>query len=208
MKGKNNNISSSDLLFEEEVSEKEIINNFSKGSSVIYEYKSKNYFLMMLFIVLILISLFSSLFAFLYMGRDRNNIINNGEIVVNRYSLYVVHSNQYFGGKDISFKEYNSLENAYHYSVNITNKNDIDIDYNVVLDNSFSENDNVDMSKINFSLYNSNVLINSGVLENKDKINLSNIRVKSNDIDQLNLKIWSSDVNQDIKFSFKIEIIV
>ena len=120
----------------------------------------------------------------------------------------MVHSNQYFGGNELSFKIHNSFDNAYQYSVNITNKNSIDIDYSFILNNPFFGNDNIDMSKINFSLYNGDAIVSSGILENKAKVTLSNIKIKSNDIDQFNLKVWSYEINEDFKFSFKIEIIV
>lgn len=209
MRQMKNSIPSSNLMFEEEVSENEVYDKKNQ-SDIIYVSSNKNKvkFLIVLAIILIIISIFSALLGFIYLDKDRSNIVDDGKAVINHYDLFISHSNQYYGGNLISFAEHRSEESAYSYSFNVSNQNDLDIKYKIVLVNALYTSDDIDMKDINYSLFNDDVLISSGNLQEVEEFSLADMLIKSNSIDDINFKIWSSTIDKNLKFTFKINILV
>ena len=205
---KKNSISSSDLMFEEEVSDQEVYDKSGHYDVIYKSSNSKVKFLIVLAIILIIISIFSALLGFIYLDRDRENIVNNGEMVINHYDLFVSHSNQYFGGNLISFDEHRDVEHPYSYTLDVSNQNNIDIKYRIVLVTEGYSTDEIDMSEINYNLFDDDNLISSGTLQEMEEMELANVTVNSNSIDNIKFDIWSSTIDKDLSFTFKINILV
>lgn len=161
---------------------------------------TRNVVLIIFMVLLLLISLFSLIFGFVYFNKH----IDNGDT----YTLFVVHSNDEYGGKQISFDEYNSFKNSYSYDFSVKNSNEVKLNYKIQIENTNFSSNNADYSKINYSLLNYNNVISEGKIINDNIFDVVSLDIEPNQNQQLVLKLWSDDVNQNLIYSFKINILV
>ena len=120
------NVSTEDLIFEEEVGEEEL-HSKKNVSDIIYNdldvRKRRTKFLIFLAISLIIISIISALMGFIFLDKDLKEKKVNP--IITKYDLFVTHSNSSYGGSISSFSDYRSLNNAYLYKFDVTNNNSI-----------------------------------------------------------------------------------
>lgn len=207
MKRERNDFKTSDRLeeFVEEVDERYLYDKKNQSDIIYVESTGsmiKSRILIILAILLILLSLMSFIFGLVYINKD----VSGRETTVNNYDLFVTHSNNYFGGQLDSFDKYRSSSKPYSYSLTVENNNPIDISYKVELINPSYGNDNVDMTGIEYNVFNSGSLVFSGKLTNNSINDLGDIVIESNSSDNLEFRIWSSSVPSGTPFSFKINI--
>ena len=183
MSKKMNNIDTDDLVFQEEVNEDELYSK-KNTSDIIYkeEDNGKSKFLVLLAIILILVSILSAIMGFVFWDKDLKK--ENGNVAVTKYNLFIIHSNDLYGGSINSFSNYDSLSNAFSYKFVVSNSNPVTLDYSVELVNSNHDKDNVDMTLINyfFKLDCRDIKISAA----RKYIDLSNI-VFANDEELLNI---------------------
>ena len=201
------NVSTEDLIFEEEVGEEELYSK-KNVSDIIYNdldvRKRRTKFLIFLAISLIIISIISALMGFIFLDKDlKEKKVNS---IITKYDLFVTHSNSSYGGSISSFSDYRSLNNAYLYKFDVTNNNSIALDYLVEFINPNYGNDGVDMTLINYKLLKNNEIVSEGVLSNSMTSKLFNTEILSNSRDEYVLKIWSYKMDKKLKFDFKINV--
>lgn len=201
------NVSTEDLIFEEEVGEEELYSK-KNVSDIIYNdldvRKRRTKFLIFLAISLIIISIISALMGFIFLDKDLKEKKVNP--IITKYDLFVTHSNSSYGGSISSFSDYRSLNNAYLYKFDVTNNNSIALDYLVEFINPNYGNDGVDMTLINYKLLRNNQIVSEGVLSNSMTSQLFNTDILSNSRDEYVLKIWSYKMDKKLKFDFKINV--
>lgn len=204
MKKNNFNDSSVNVDFIEEVDDN-LLYDKKNISDIIYEKSSfrkvRSGILLILSIVLILLSLFSIIFGLVYFNKvydETNNSV---------YTLFVTHSNNLLGGKNISFEEHVSYDNAYEYNFVINNINNVNMDYVVQIENLNFDKMNVDYTKINYVLVNYDQVVAKGVIGNDKLVNITKLNIDSNTIHNLDLKLWSNVLNKEFQYSFKVNII-
>lgn len=201
------NVSTEDLIFEEEVGEEELYSK-KNVSDIIYNdldvRKRRTKFLIFLAISLIIISIISALMGFIFLDKDlKEKKVNS---IITKYDLFVTHSNSSYGGSISSFSDYRSLNNAYLYKFDVTNNNSITLNYLVEFINPNYGNDGVDMTLINYKLLRNNQIVSEGVLSNSMTSQLFNTDILSNSRDEYVLKIWSYKMDKKLKFDFKINV--
>lgn len=204
----NNKRKHEESIFIEEVPESVLYNKKNQNDLIYIEdnnYKKRAKFLILLAIILIIIALLLSFFGLMYLNKERlakENDSNNINII--RYDIFVSHSNNSYGGNIKSFANYNSKEKAFSYSFKVSNDNPVNIDYKVeVLDNNFG---NSNLNLISYILLNNDEEIASGVLKNKEVNELTDVTIASHSVNNLVLKLWSSNVDKG--FNFKINVVV
>lgn len=188
-------------IFDEEVSENDI--SLSNNYVVNKDKKSKQKWLFVLCLLLILTSLASFAYAF---SRFSDGANRENEVNVIQYNLFVERFGSSYGGEIASFKEYDSLDKAFTYDFNVSNSNPVSLKYNLELVNSNFGLDNVDLSLINYSLVKNNVEVLSGTLSNVFNMNLYETDISSNAKDEYTLKLWSNEIDDNMKYSFRLNI--
>lgn len=201
------NVSTEDLIFEEEVGEEELRSK-KNVSDIIYNdldvRKRRTKFLIFLAISLIIISIISALMGFIFLDKDLKEKKVNP--IITKYDLFVTHSNSSYGGSISSFSDYRSLNNAYLYKFDVSNNNSIALNYLVEFINPNYGNDGVDMTLINYKLLKNDEIVSEGVLSNSMTSQLFNTDILSNSRDEYVLKIWSYKMDKKLKFDFKINV--
>lgn len=195
------------LLFEEEVNDNELVDK-KKHNDIVYvetDNKVRFKFLIILAIVLFIISFFALVLGMLF--ADGKFGVLDGT-VVNEYNLYVTHTNVDYGGSNIVFNKYNSFDNAYSYTFNVSNNNSVELDYSLELLNDNYNGDGVDMRLINYTLIKNNAEISTGKLEDIEKNSIYSTSISANSKDIYTIKLWSNTISKDLKFSFKMNVIV
>ena len=166
------------------------------------KFRRKMNFLIFLAIFFVVSSLILCLFGLAYTNKKvvvEENIIE--------YDLLVSHTNNYYGRSAISFKDYSSLEKALDYSFKIQNNNDVVLDYKLVLNNPYFGQDGIDMSLINYKVMIDNNEVFSGNLENAKDVELGKTSISAYSIHDVTFKIWSSKIEGNNKFNFKIDVV-
>ena len=201
------NVSTEDLIFEEEVGEEEL-HSKKNVSDIIYNdfsvKRRRTNFLIVLAVILIIISIISALMGFIYLDKDLKEKYNNP--VTTKYDLFVSHSNGSYGGSISSFSDYRSLNSAYMYKFTVSNNNSVNLGYLVEFINPNYGNDGVDMVLINYSLLKNNEIVSEGVLINSTSHQLFKTDILSNSSDEYVLKIWSYEIDKKLKFDFKVNV--
>lgn len=207
MSKKMNNIDTDDLVFQEEVNEDELYSK-KNTSDIIYkeEDNGKSKFLVLLAIILILVSILSAIMGFVFWDKDLKK--ENGNVAVTKYNLFIIHSNDLYGGSINSFSNYDSLSNAFSYKFVVSNSNPVTLDYSVELVNSNHDKDNVDMTLINYRLLKNGKIVNKGILSNLVTNKLYNTDILDNSSDEYIIQMWSSEINKNVKFDFSINVSV
>ena len=207
---KNNFRKDEDFMFEEEVSE-DMLYDKKNQSDIVYVESSEHIIrtrvLIVLAVILIILAIISSFFGFVYLGKDQQD---NKETTtsVTRYDIFVSHSNASYGGSIDSFAKYNSLDNAFNYDFKVSNENPVDIDYKIeVIDNNYDKNSKY-LPMISYSLFNNDVQITEGVFDSKEINVIEKVTIKANSSDSLRLKIWSTEIENNIGFNFKVNVAV
>lgn len=201
---KKNNFSDSGVKVDyiEEVDEKQLFDKKSY-SDIIYVNSKSSFVKRVLFIiflfVFILLILFLSIFGFSFFNKN---------VVDEEYSLFLTHSNPFYGGENLIISDFNSIDDAYSYSFTVNNSNDVSLSYKVQVENVNYGFDNVEYTNINYSLLKYNDVVSSGVLEDKAILDIANIDISSNSNHQLTLKIWSNINDENLEYSFKVKILV
>ena len=207
MSKKMNNIDTDDLVFQEEVNEDELYSK-KNTSDIIYkeEDNGKSKFLVLLAIILILVSILSAIMGFVFWDKDLKK--ENDNVAVTKYNLFIIHSNDLYGGSINSFSNYDSLSNAFSYKFVVSNSNPVTLDYSVELVNSNHDKDNVDMTLINYRLLKNGKIVNKGILSNLVTNKLYNTDILDNSSDEYIIQMWSSEINKNVKFDFSINVSV
>ena len=194
-----------DYTFREEVPDDNLYDK-SNIDDLIYvkdrKFRRKMNFLIFLAIFFVVSSLILCLFGLAYTNKKvvvEENIIE--------YDLLVSHTNNYYGRSAISFKDYSSLEKALDYSFKIQNNNDVVLDYKLVLNNPYFGQDGIDMSLINYKVMIDNNEVFSGNLENAKDVELGKTSISAYSIHDVTFKIWSSKIEGNNKFNFKIDVV-
>ena len=202
------NNKSSDLTFEEEVKEDEIINDsdYKKSNNLSYKRNKKKRMLVSIAFILIVISAILAFIGFVYYDDEVQSVKDKKVQMNDNYKLFVTHSNSYFGGENITFKDYSSEKKAYVYRFDVNNENKIDLNYSIKLKSSNFGKDNINMNLINYSLLKENVQLDFGTLKNSEVVKISDMVIKSNTKDRLTLKIWSENISDNVAFSFRISV--
>lgn len=187
----------------EEVNENQLYDKKNQ-SDIIYSRSylsvTRNVILTIFMVLLLLISLFSLIFGFVYF----NKYVDNNEM----YTLFVVHSNDKYGGELINVDKYNSFDNSFNYDFSVSNNNEVKLNYKIQVENINFGSDNVDYSVINYSLLNYNTVVSNGKIINDNVFDLVSLNIQPNENHQMVLKLWTDDKNQDLIYSFKINILV
>lgn len=203
MRKNNFNDSGVKVDYVEEVDEEQLYDKKNQ-TDIIYVNSSasnfKSVLLIVLTVILILLSLFSFIFGFSYFNKH----VDSNET----YTLFITHSNDFYGGKDITFNNYNSPENSYNYDFNVSNSNDVSLNYKIQVENINFGSDNIDYNNINYSLWNYDSIVSKGKLVNEKTFDMISIDVGPNINQKFVLKIWSDNIDEDLKYSFKINILV
>lgn len=200
-------IDNKSLLFEEEVHEDELVDK-KNVSDVVYvesENKIKHKFLVVLAIVLLVLFIISCLLGFLF--SDGKFGVLNGT-VTNEYDLYVTHTNVDYGASNLAFEEHKTLNDAYVYDFSVNNSNSVNLEYSLELLNTNFDNDGIDMTMINYSLIKNGTEVVSGKLVDIQKNNLYSTTINKNSRDSYVIKLWSDSISKNMKFNFKINVIV
>ena len=196
-----------DLIFQEEVKDEELyskrdVNDVIYNDSEIRRKRTK--FLIILAVVLIIISIISAIMGFVYLDKDLKQKNNN--VVVQKYDLFVTHSNSSYGGEIASFDDHRKLDDAYSYKFTISNDNPIVLKYSVEFINSNYGNDNIDMTLINYKLLKNGEVVSDGFLSNMMINELYSTDILSNSTDEYVIQVWSLKLAKNLKFNFKINV--
>lgn len=204
MENEEKKVSTDSLTFEEEVNESELHSKVDVDDHIYIKDEVSSFRNTLLIIIaglLILLSLFSAIFGF--------NLMNDKSKTgydVKKYNLLVTHSSGNYGGVIKSIDVYDSKKNSYEYEFTVDNNNPVDINYAVTLINPLYESDKVDMKLINYSLLKNDAEVSSGTLESVLNNELYKVTIKSNKKDVYKIKLWSSKIEKNTSFTFKISI--
>lgn len=206
---KNDDRKNEDFMFTEEVPESELYDK-SNQSDIVYvessERKTRVRILIVLAIILIILAIISALFGFMYLNKAKDD---NGSSNVNitRYDIFVSHSDSSYGGNIVSFRNYNSKEKAFSYDFKVSNENPVDLNYKVeILYSNYTENQG-SLNLISYSLLKNNEEIASGTLKETEKNVIADVMINANSSDDLVFKIWSGEIDKNIGFNFKVNVV-
>ena len=200
-----NKVSSESLTFEEEVKDIELHSKLDVDDHIyIRDNYSKIRTIVLIIIcgLLILVSLFASIYGFNLVG----NKINNDRYEYKNYNLIITHSSRSYGGTITSFEKYDTKEKAYSYDFSVSNSNPIQIKYSVELFNPLYGSDGVNMKLINYSLLKNNKEVKSGLLVDALNNQIINSEIDSKEADNYTIRLWSNKIKKDLSFSFKINV--
>ena len=200
-----NNVSTDELTFQEEVADEELHSKLGVDDHI-YVTKRTFYGLPLLAffaVLLILVSLFSIIFSTVYLNKDSDRQIG---VTRNKYNIVVSHSNSEYGGSIDNFSKYNSADTAYKYNLSVSNSNSANLNYSIELENTNYDFDKIDMSLISYEIVKNGSVIKSGKLKNAEKNDLYNTTISQSSLDEYEIKLWSSDLNKTVNFSFKINV--
>ena len=187
----------------EEVDENQLYDKKNQ-TDIIYVNSSasniKNVLLIVLAVIFTLISLFTLIFGFVYFNKQ----VEVGET----YTLFITHSDDSYGGNNITFGDYNSLENTYNYNFDVSNSNDIDLNYKIQIEHINFDSKTFDYSSINYSLLNYDSVVSEGVFNNNRTFDVVSMNIGANTKQQFVLKLWSNNIDKELEYSFKINILV
>lgn len=183
--------------FEEEVLDSELENRKDPKIRVVHQV---NVVVIILFIVSLLLLLFSLYYAFIK-EKDFVNIrtISDGDIAV-------IYSNADFGSTITSFINLISEDSSDSYNFIVQNDNEHELNYNILISDVVSSSINkIDKNNLNYSLYKNGIKIKTG---NIGQIN-NNVLVKevtlASSKDKYELKIWSN-ISIDKGYKYIIEV--
>lgn len=201
-------IGTNELLFDEEVKDDELHSKLGVDDHIYIESErsitGRITFLIVLSIILILISLMSAIFGFVF--KDSEYGKRDIGVNVTEYNLYVTHSNNTYGGEINSFANHNSLDKAYSYSFYVSNDNPANLNYSVDLTNLKYDSNNIDMSLIRYSLIKNGEVVAEGNLSDSMTNEIYDTKISSDTIDKYEIKIWSNNITKKVNFVFKINI--
>ncbi len=200
-------VSTDDLMFKEEVPEGDLYSKVNVDDRIFEDKavrKKRTTYLIVLAIILIICSILCAIFGFIYLDKQLKDRINNP--VVEKYDLFVGHSNSTYGGEISSFAKYNSENSAFSYNFYVSNNNPVDLDYSILLANLDYDNSKIDMTLIQYSLLKDNEVVKTGYLEDEKDNLLYEDTIKSNFTDNYTVKLWSDKLSKNNKFNFKINI--
>ena len=204
----NDDFEKGEVLFEEEVTDSELHSKVNTDDHIYVDnsnsIKGRITFLIILSVILMLISIASAIFGFVF--KDGFNSDRKIGVDVTEYNLFVTHSNSVYGGEIKSFSDHNSLEKAFTYSFYVTNNNPSNINYVVDLANLKFDESKIDMSLIKYNLIKNGGVVAEGNLENSMTNELYDTKISSDNIDKYEIKIWSDTINKKVDFVFKINI--
>ena len=199
-----NNIPSEALTFQEEVHDDELYSKLDVDDRIFVTDgagRLRRTIILVVSGLLILLSLFSAIYGFNLIGSK----IKIDKTVKN-YNLVITHTSKSYGGTITSFEKYNSKEKGYTYAFSINNKNPIPIKYNIELFNPLFGSDKVDMKLINYSLLKNGKEAKTGTLNDAINNAIYNETIESEKTDNYQIVLWSSKLNKDLSFSFKINV--
>ena len=194
-----------ELIFKEEVADEELHSKLGVDDHI---YVKKSFFgapfLIGLAIFLILTSLLAAILGLIVFDKE----LTGRPIGVfhNEYKLTVVHSNNNYGGTVKSFANYNNSGNSFNYVFHVENKNTVDLKYSVELENPNYGSDNIDQTKISYMLLKNKQVVKNGSLSNMKTNDLYKTTISGKSVDEYEIKIWGDNINNDLNFSFKINI--
>lgn len=167
--------------------------------SVVLGVKAKIIFIVLILLFLAVLS--SLIFSLVF---SNNTFFGNSKLIV--HDLYVTHSNKNYGGEIKSFEDYLTIDDAFVYNFDVKNSASVDLNYKVQLENLKFNND-IDFSSINYILLDGQEQVVSGKISNNKVVDIADITIDANDVDNLVIKLWSSDRSNKINYKFKVNII-
>ncbi len=194
-----------DLMFEEEVPETSLVSKKHQNDIIYVNTGLGKFNRIVLYVLLFLILGFSVLsLLFNFFGSHHRFIGKEG--ADKDYVLNVIQSNNYYGASEIDFSKHNSYKKAYTYNFRLKNSNSRNLDYSINLVNPNFNLDSVNMKNISYKFIKNNKVVKEGNLTDIDIYNLYSSKIKSNSVENYTLKLWSSKIDSNKLFSFKIDV--
>ena len=193
-----------ELIFKEEVADEELHSKLGVDDHIYVRKFFGAPFLIGLAIFLILTSLLAAILGLIVFDKE----LTGRPIGVfhDEYKLTVVHSNKNYGGTVKSFSNYNNSGSSFNYVFHVENKNAVNLKYSVELENPNFGSDNIDQTKISYMLLKNKQVVKNGSLSNMKTNDLYKTTISGKSVDEYEIKIWGDNINNDLNFSFKINI--
>ena len=193
-------------MFKEEVPEEELHSKIDVDDHIYVEHYSffGGRVITILAVILALTALLSTIYGLLSLDKNLDN--RNIGVITDEYHLTVIHSDDSYGGKIKSFTKYNNSKNYYSYKFSVANNNGIDLNYDVSIKRQ--KQTTADISLINYDLVKNGSIVKSGKLSDIDVNKVYGTAVLSKTTDEYEIRFWSSNVNENASFVFKIEVLV
>ena len=195
-----------DEIFKEEVPEEELHSKIDVDDHIYV--KRYGLFGGRVIIVLAIILALTALLSAIYgiFSLDKNSEGRDIGVITSKYQLVVIHTDDSYGGTIKSFSSYKNNDNYYSYNFSVSNKNDVDLKYDVSVNKE--NGTTADLSLINYDLLKNNSIVKSGKLSNVKKNKIYGTDILKNTSDKYEIRFWSSNADINASFVFKIEVLV